>query len=69
MAKEKKIPIEDRAVQRIMRKVDAEFKATGGVSKDTAGLATVIVLGSVMRRLDRVIERLDSAGRRPRSVK
>lgn len=33
MAEEKKVPIEDRAVQRIMWKVDAEFKATGNVSK------------------------------------
>ena len=33
MAEEKKVPIEDRVVQRIMWKVDAEFKATGNVSK------------------------------------
>lgn len=54
----KKSPIDDRAAKKIMEKVESEIKATGTLSSGTAAIATIILLDSVSRRLDRVSEKL-----------
>lgn len=70
MKAKKKTPIEDRAVERAMKRVKDETRKLGSPSKEATGLAMVMLLGSVGRRLERVIERIDRIeSRRPRGSK